>query len=152
MRIKFKFNFAPFRSYYEFEGVRERIRCNGNFYWNFREQTYRTCASNFPKIYCYDIYHGDMEIASRPTTSAGTWWGEAPFLWHIVDIGGRSWQIVETWNVNIWSVDWKTTDGKWIMAFRRKQCCGGTAVIRSDWSENVGLLVGMVIPLVLSTG
>jgi hypothetical protein len=147
MRIEFKFNPGPFRSYYEFDGIRERIRFDGGFYWNFGGATYRTCASNDPKI-----YRKDVEVAFRPA-AAGSWFAQnPPFEWNVVDIDGRKWQIVETWKANIWSVDWKTIDGKLIMAFRRQRCWRGTATIHTDWSENVGLLVGMVVPLVLSTG
>ena len=145
MRIEFKFMPGPFRSYYEFEGIRERIRCFGEFYWNFREQTYRTCASNYPKIYRDDVSRGTVKVASH----SGRLLSGPPFIWNVVDVDGRKWQIVETHNFNIWSVDWKSIDEKRIMSFRRKSCSKGTAVIRSDWLENVGLLVGMVIPLCL---
>ena len=145
MRIEFKFMPGPFRSYYEFGGVREQIRCSGMFCWNFSGQTYQTCASNCPKI-----YRNGVKIASHSWESVGFWATEKE--WTVVDINGQKWQIVETWNANIWSVDWKSVDGKQIMSFRRQRCWRGTAVIRPDWSKNVGLLVGLVIPLCLSTG
>jgi len=142
MRINFNFMPGPFRSYYEFEGIRERIRFDGGFHWNFNGQTYRTCASNYPKV-----YRNNVEVAAR----SGAWSPE-PYTWDVVGVNGRKWQIDETWNANIWSVDWKSIDGKRIMSFRRQRCWRGTAVFRPDWEENVGLLVGMVIPLCLSTG
>ena len=148
MRIEFKFMPGPFQSYYEFEGVRERIRFGGGFYWNFNRCIYRTCASNYPKIYCDDIFHGEVEVASH----SGRLLSRPPFTWNVVDVNGRKWQMIETWRASGWWADWKSIDGKRIMSFRRKSCSKGTAVIRSDWSENVGLLVGMVIPLCLSTG
>jgi len=123
------------------------------FYWNFNGQTYRTCASNYPKIYRVDIYRGEVEIGEQfSLDTSWSWRINPPSMWNVVDIAGRNWQIVETWNANIWSVDWKSVDGKRIMSFRRQRCWRGTAVIRPDWSENVGLLVGLVIPLCLSTG
>ena len=143
MRIEFKFMPGPFRSYYEFEGIRERIRFGGGFYWSFNGCSYRTCASNYPKIYRDDISRGEVEVASH----SGRLLSDPPYIWNVVDGDGRKWQIVETHNFNIWSVDWKSIDGKRIMSFRRKSCSKGAAVIRSDWSKNVGLLVGMVIPL-----
>ena len=141
MRIEFKTTFF-LRTYYEFEGVSERIRYSGDFYWNFDGWTYRTCASNNSKI-----YRNDKIIASCKTNRAPTW--RRSFQWDIVDTEERHWQIVEA-QEGCW-VDWKTIDGKRIMAFRH-QWSRGTAVIRSDWSENVGLLVGLVVPVILSSG
>ena len=136
MRIEFKFMPYPLRSYYEFDGVREPIRYNGMFYWIFKGQTYQQ-DSSFSEIYC-----NGKKIASCLLF----------YEWTVVDCCGRNWQMIEEKRHNDWRADWTATNGNRIMTFIRTQCCKGTAVIRSDWSENVGLLVGMVIPLCLSIG
>ena len=149
MRIEFKSMPGPFRSYYVFADVKERIRFDGGFYWNFDGRIYRTCASNYPKI-----YFNDEKIASCSTKygQRGIFWWHSWNEWKVVDIDGRNWRFIETRRNGGWQADWKTPDGKRIMVFCRKSCPKGTAVIRSDWSKNVGLLVGMVVPLILSTG
>ena len=154
MRIEFQITW-PWQTYYEFAGIRERIRFDGRFYWIFNGRTYRTCASNFPKIYLDDPFHGQEVIASRSREygkeSGRSWWN--PLMkWNIVDNTGRNWSILETSRRGGWFVNWKSTDGKRIMTFGRKNCWKGTAVIRSDWSENVGMLVGLIVPWVLSSG
>ena len=149
MRIEFKIMPGPFRSYYEFGGLREQIRFDGWFYWNFDGKKYRTCASNYPKI-----YHNDERIASRSIKSVrkqgGSLWTSL-MEWNVVDCHGQNWRLIQTQRNGGWFVDWKFTEGNRVMAFRQS-CWNGTAVIRSDWFENVGLLVGLVIPLVLSSG
>ena len=140
MRIEFISTDFFLRSYYEFEGVHERIRFRGNFYWDFHGENYRTCASNYAVI-----YRDDVRIASCDTNRAPTW--RRSFQWNVIDIEGHHWQIVETQKGC--RGYWKTIDGKRIMTFFHR-CHTGTAIIRSDWSENVGLLVGLVVPLILS--
>ena len=143
MRIEFQKSgfFCP-KAHYECGGVRETIRLqsDGTFYWNFNGQSYRTYPGSNPEIFC-----DEKKVAFRS-------WMFSPIEWIITNYRGRKWKIFETYQRWGCQVTWKTTEGKCIMNFFHTGCCRGTAIMRSDWSDNVGLLVGMVIPLILSSG
>ncbi len=90
------------------------------------------------------------EIATY-AKNRGSWY--KPVLeWNVVDYGGQTWQIHETPHKCDAYIDWRLAEGKRLMTFCRRSCSRGTAVIRSAWAKNIGLLVGFVVPHILSSG
>jgi hypothetical protein len=131
MRIEFYRSFIG-EGHYVFCGIRETIYPRGE--WNFGDKTYQCLAANPIVI----TLGGGVTVASR---NLGLF---SSLVWTVVTSNGQKWQIIETRRKRGWRTDWRSTDGKHIMTFIRTGCWAGTAVIRSDWSEDVGVLVGMV--------
>lgn len=151
MRIEFYPTPWPCRSYYAFNGEKIRIRSGkAGFYWEAEGGIYETCASNDPTIY------RNGEIIAKRRTSDGKivfTWSNPVYIWQITQPDGRKEEIFEMRSKNKSIVHWKSSDGKQIMTFRRVGCgLNGAAVFRSDWADRIGLLVGLVVPEILSTG
>ncbi len=137
MRIEFQSTWTG-QIYYELGDVREQIRYSyGKTQWAFDGLTYETSPSNRPKI-----WEDGEEIASCPKKS---WSRKRPSEWNVVDADGQPCRIIETYRKRGKIVDWRSDDGKRIMTYAQTGCCRATAVIRSDWSNDVGLLIGLVL-------
>jgi len=136
MRIEFNRPFIG-QAHYVFCGIRENIRGGKSSEWSFEDKTYWLGHANPIVI----TLRGGMTVASRTLF-------RSPIVWTVVTSCGRKWQIIETLRkggcVRL-VTDWKSTDGKHIMTFFRTGCWTGTAVIRPDWSKDVGVLVGMIM-------